>query len=208
MTTAPPPLEVVYAADQRDAERLAAEPVTSVGIVVFEDEVEDRPQLAEGIPDPVVIGAVTVPVTLDPVLCRQRGFKAKAGSTMVALGTAGAPAVVYIGGGDAATFDLEGLRRAAAAFTRAAGRSGTAVLVVPHHWRERPGPTATGGPPRRRPKGRSSPATGSWATRARTRGAGSTGCSCSGSCWTPPRAAGGWSAGPGSAGPSGWLATW
>src|ERR1039458_5109468 len=109
MTTAPPPLEVVYAADQRDAERLAAEPVTSVGVVVLEGD--EGPRLADGVPDPLVIGDVTVPLTVDISLCARRGFKAKVGGTLVALGAGGAPAVVYVGGGDAGKFDVDKVRR-------------------------------------------------------------------------------------------------
>jgi leucyl aminopeptidase len=129
MTTAPPPLEVVYAGDPGEAGRLAAGPVTSVGIVVFEGG--DGPRLADGVPDPVVVGDVSVPVTLDAGLCERRGFKAKAGGTLVALGAADAPAVVYVGGGKTDEFDGDKLRRAAASFVRAAGRSGTAVFVLP-----------------------------------------------------------------------------
>jgi leucyl aminopeptidase len=122
-------LEVVYAGDQREAEALAAGPVTSVGIVVFQGD--DGPRLADGIPDRLVIGDVTVPVTVDVSLCERRGFKAKVGGTLVVLGSGGAPAVVYVGGGDVEKFDGETLRRVAAAFIRSAGRSGAAVLVLP-----------------------------------------------------------------------------
>jgi leucyl aminopeptidase len=79
----------------------------------------------------MVIGDVTVPVTVDVHLCARRGFKGKVGGTLVVLGAGGAPAVVYVGGGDAGKFNVETMRRAAAGFIRAAGRSGTAILVLP-----------------------------------------------------------------------------
>jgi leucyl aminopeptidase len=128
MTKAPPPLEVVYASDAGEIQRLAHGPVVSVGVVVFEGE--DGPRLAEGIPDPVVIGDESVPVRLDPDVSRNRGFKGKAGRTLVSIGSGGGPTVVYVGGGDGEVFNLESLRRAAAAFVRVAGQSGTAVLVL------------------------------------------------------------------------------
>ncbi|HXQ75491.1 MAG TPA: leucyl aminopeptidase [Acidimicrobiales bacterium] len=129
MTTAPAPLEVVYAADEIEAGRLAAGPVVSVGVVVFEDDEGPRP--VEGVPDPVVIGDVAVSAGLDRGLARSRGFTGKVGGTLVALGAGDAPTVVFVGAGAASAFDLETMRRVAAAFVRAAGRSGTAVMVLP-----------------------------------------------------------------------------
>jgi leucyl aminopeptidase len=129
MTTAPPPLEVRYASDGSEVERLAVDGVSVVGVVVFTGD--DGPQLAPGAPDPVVVGATTVAVTVDRTLCARRGFTAKAGGTLVVLGSGDAPTVVYVGGGDASSFTADTVRRAAASFVRAAGRSGTAVLVVP-----------------------------------------------------------------------------
>jgi leucyl aminopeptidase len=129
MTTGPPLLQVGYAHDGPEAVRLAAGPVASVGLVVF--ATGDGPRLAAGIPDPVVLGSSTVAVALDAGLAEQRGFTAKAGTTLVALGAGGAPAVVYLGCGDAQRCTLDTLRRAAAGFVNAAGRSGTAVMVVP-----------------------------------------------------------------------------
>ena len=117
-------MEVVYAGDPGEAERLAAGPVTSVGDRRLRGD--DGPRLAEGVPDPVVIGDQrgrhprhrTRPAsglqgqggpTRGP-RCRRRP---RPWSTWAGRGR----------GGSAATR----LRRAAAAFVRAAGRSGTAV---------------------------------------------------------------------------------
>ena len=59
-------------------------PVTSVGIVVFEGD--DGPRLADGVPDPVVIGARERARQPRRRSGERRGFKAKAGETLVALG--------------------------------------------------------------------------------------------------------------------------
>ncbi len=141
MTTAPPPLDVDYAPDGTEAGR-GVGPVTSVGVVVFEDD--DGPRLAEGTPDPVVIGEVVVPVAVGRVSAGNRGFTGKMGRTLVALGSGDAPAVVFVGAGKVEAFDRERLRRVAAAFVRAAGRAGTAVLVLPESL------TETGGAGHRR----------------------------------------------------------
>ncbi len=129
MTTALPPLEVVFAPDDEEAGRLADGPVSSVGILVFTND--EGPRLAAGVPDPVRIGSVSLGVSLDRGLSERRGFKGKAGRTLVALGSGDAPAVVYVGCGDPEKFSLDTMRRAAAAFVRAAGRSGTGVMVLP-----------------------------------------------------------------------------
>jgi leucyl aminopeptidase len=129
MTTAPPPLEVVFAADAGEIEREAGNAVSSVGVLLVTGDA--GPRLVDGVSDPVSIGSVSVPVTLDPAVAENRGFTAKLGRTLVALGTDGGPSVVFVGGGDAASIDLGAVRRAGAAFVCAAGRSGTAVLVLP-----------------------------------------------------------------------------
>jgi leucyl aminopeptidase len=129
MATAPAPLEVFYAADEQEAQQLAAGPVVAVGVLVTSGA--DGPSVAEGTPDPVVLGATSVAVSLDGGLSERRGFTGKAGATLVALGAADAPAVVFVGCGPSGEVGPGSLRRAAAAFVRSAGRSGTAVLVVP-----------------------------------------------------------------------------
>jgi leucyl aminopeptidase len=136
MATTPAPLEVLYAADEQEAQRLTAGPVAAVGVLVTSGT--DGPSVAEGTPDPVVIGSATVVVSLDGGLSERRGFTGKAGSTLVALGSVDAPAVVFVGCGPEGQVAPGTLRRAAAAFIRSAGRSGTAVLVVPS--------TVAGGP--------------------------------------------------------------
>ncbi len=129
MTTAVPPIEVSYADGDAEAGRLVAGPVASVGIPVFQGD--DGPLLADGVPDPVVIGSDTVAVGVDGALCARRGFTGKEGTTLVSLGMAGAPAVVYVGCGDPEKGSPDTARRAAATFARAAGRSGVAVMVLP-----------------------------------------------------------------------------
>jgi leucyl aminopeptidase len=124
-------LEVSYAADQGELAQVAADPVVAVGVLVFTGE--DGPRLVAGEADAVSIGSDggSVAVGVDRVLCEQRGFTGKVGRTLVVLGHDGAPAVVYIGCGDEHKADTETLRRAAAAFVRGAGRSGTALFVLP-----------------------------------------------------------------------------
>jgi len=129
MTTARPPMEVDYAPYGADIGEETASTVSSVGVFVFEDD--DGPRLAPGTPDPVTVGTTVVEAAPDSEMFRRRGFKAKAGRTLVALAAGDAPAVVYVGCGDRRTVDLDAVRRAAAGFVRAAGRSGTAVLVLP-----------------------------------------------------------------------------
>jgi leucyl aminopeptidase len=121
-------LEVVYA-DAAAAVGADAEPVVAVGVLAVEDE--EGPRLAQGTPDPVVLGALTVPVSIDPEVARRRGFQGKSGQTMVVLGAGDDPAVVYAGVGRGPTHSVDGVRRAVAAVAREAGRSGTAVVVVP-----------------------------------------------------------------------------
>jgi leucyl aminopeptidase len=134
-TETPAPLAVTYAADaqelQEELGRTGGGPVASVGVLVFSGD--DGPRLADGTPDPVPVGAVGagVSVAVDGALFERRGFTAKVGRTLVALGTDGGPAVVFIGCGDARKADFETLRRAGAGFVRAAGRSGTALVVLP-----------------------------------------------------------------------------
>jgi leucyl aminopeptidase len=140
MTTRPPALDVLYAADGQEADRLGAGAVASVGVLVFEGD--DGPRLAPGVPDPVVVGSITVPVAVDRGLWGRRGFTGKGGRTLVILGADEAPAVVYVGCGEAQKFTLDTMRSAAAAFVRVAGRSGTAVMVLPASLTGETGPEA------------------------------------------------------------------
>ncbi|HXQ59303.1 MAG TPA: leucyl aminopeptidase, partial [Acidimicrobiales bacterium] len=130
-TTELPPLEVVYAADQDELARVQTDPVASVGVLVYSDD--DGPRLVDGTPDTVDSRPAgdAVAVGLDRGLSEQRGFTGKVGRTLVALGAGRGPAVVFVGCGDARKASLETLRRAGAAFVRAAGRSGTGLIVLP-----------------------------------------------------------------------------
>ena len=105
--------------------------MASVGVLVFSGD--EGPMLVDRTPDTVPIGspAGSVTIGLDTALCERRGFTGKVGRSLVALGAGGAPAIVFVGCGDARKANLETLRRASAAFVRAAGRTGTGLLVVP-----------------------------------------------------------------------------
>lgn len=135
MTTDTAALEVVYAGNGEELARELtgeqAEAVASVGVLVFSGD--EGPMLVDRTPDTVPIGspAGSVTIGLDTALCERRGFTGKVGRSLVALGAGGAPAIVYVGCGDARKANLETLRRASAAFVRAAGRTGTGLLVVP-----------------------------------------------------------------------------
>ncbi|HEY7948481.1 MAG TPA: leucyl aminopeptidase [Acidimicrobiales bacterium] len=131
MTREPPPVEVAYAADEEELARVQTDPVASVGVLVFSGD--DGPRLVDGTPVAVSVGAAgaSVEVGLDRAVAERRGFTGKVGRTLVALGAGGAPAIVFVGCGDARKASLETLRRAGAAFVRAAGRSGTGLIVLP-----------------------------------------------------------------------------
>ena len=131
MTTETAPLEVVYAADGEELARLATDPVSSVGVLVFSGD--DGPRLVDGTPSSTGSGPAgqSVAVDLDRGLAERRGFTGKVGRTLVALGSGGAPSIVFVGCGDAQKASLETLRRAGAVFARAAGRSGTGLMVLP-----------------------------------------------------------------------------
>jgi leucyl aminopeptidase len=115
----------------------------SVGVPVH--EAEDGPVLAEGVPDTLrwagaggtsaTAGSDVATVAIgapDAGYARRRGFKGKVGQSMLVTGQGSdEPSVVYVGCGPADTVGIDTLRRAAAAFVRAAGRGGTAVMVVP-----------------------------------------------------------------------------
>ena len=96
---------------------------------------------------PVPVGVTTeltelgVPSVLDPGWCERQGFSGKVGQVLVlrsvGQGATGAPVpdvvLVGVGGPDVLVGDrgLESVRRATAAFVRAAGKSGSALLSLP-----------------------------------------------------------------------------
>jgi leucyl aminopeptidase len=148
-------LEVTWA-DANDpgalADAAAGAAVVAVGVPVF--ETADGPAVAAGVPATIVVsvGAPAVSTPLDGDRARQRGFTGKVGQTMSVVAEASAPGslgvdapdVVFVGCGKAPTSGPPGtgaagsgpagadvLRRAAAGFARAAGRSGAAVFVLP-----------------------------------------------------------------------------
>ena len=110
--------------------------VVALGVPVVQGA--DGPVLAEGVPTLLSphgsATAASMDVSLDPGRLAQRGFKAAVGDTLV-MASGGRPsdlpAIVLVGCGPAESVGADTLRRAAAAFVRAAGKSGTAVLVLP-----------------------------------------------------------------------------
>jgi len=115
----------------------AGAPVTAVCVPVL--DTADGPVAAEGVPASFSLagsGSVTgpgpgvpLPTALDPVAADQRGFTAKAGTTMVVVGSGDRPTLVFVGCGPTPTLDA--LRRMGAASVRASGRSGAAVVLLP-----------------------------------------------------------------------------
>ena len=168
MTTAPPPLEVVYAPDEQEADRSGAgQPWRRWA------SSSSRTMTGPGSPTASPTRSSSARARcrspLDRALCERRGFTGKAGRTLVALGTGEAPTVVHIGCGDARKFELDDAaarRRRLRPGRRPVGdRRGGAAGVVDG----RDGTvTPTGAPPKRWPREPSSPPTGSSATRART----------------------------------------
>jgi leucyl aminopeptidase len=106
-----------------------AGPVVAVGVPVVEGD--DGPRLAAGVPDPLGIGDNHKALPLDAAMCRQRGFTGKVGETLLALNSGGGPVTVFLGCGEARAVGVDTIRGACAALVRSAGRSGTAVMVLP-----------------------------------------------------------------------------
>jgi leucyl aminopeptidase len=78
----------------------------------------------------------TVPAELDAAWCKRRGFTGKVGQTLALLGADPVePEIVLVGLGDPSRLGgaggAESLRRAAAAFVRAAGTGGAAAFLLP-----------------------------------------------------------------------------
>jgi leucyl aminopeptidase len=113
------------------ADGLATE-LSAVGIPVVSHP--DGPQPAVGrnlVPD-----GLGIPATLDPAWCKRHGFTGKVGQTLTLhAGDPRGPEIIVVGVGGASSLagdaGLEALRRASAAFVRAAGQGGSAALFMP-----------------------------------------------------------------------------
>jgi leucyl aminopeptidase len=106
----------------------AGDEVRAVGVPVYAGG--ESPELPTGLPPSLEVGGATLPLDLDAAWCRERGFAAKAGQTLLSSAPH-APALVFVGVGPRDGLDPEGLRRLAAALVRAGGRAGAAVLLLP-----------------------------------------------------------------------------
>jgi leucyl aminopeptidase len=104
--------------------------VIAVGLPVV--STSDGPLVAD---HGVELDGATLPADLDADWCERQGFSGKVAQTLVLRSLDTGPEVVLVGIGPADRLGgapgLESLRRAAAAFVRAAGKGGTAVLVLP-----------------------------------------------------------------------------
>jgi leucyl aminopeptidase len=112
--------------------------VVAVGVPVLAAAPGAAPAFAG---DPGDVPGVTLPAALDREWCERQGFSGKTAQVLVlrslgaASGGKSGPDVVLVGvgSGDSLQGDrgLEAVRRAAGAFVRSAGRSGSALLVLP-----------------------------------------------------------------------------
>jgi leucyl aminopeptidase len=115
--------------------------LVALGVPVTSDE--EGPRIAVSMEG--VVGQSLVPSELDPAWCTRHGFTGKVGQTLTLRAAANSAShedvdpnhaeVVLVGVGDRSRLDgdrgLESLRRASAAFVRAAGLGGSAALLVP-----------------------------------------------------------------------------
>jgi leucyl aminopeptidase len=104
--------------------------LTAVGVPVY--GTTDGPVVAG---DPAAVTGMTLSAAMDADWCEQQGFGGKIAQTLVIRSPDGGPAVVLVGLGSPDKLEgdagLESVRRAVASFVRAAGKSGTALLVLP-----------------------------------------------------------------------------
>jgi leucyl aminopeptidase len=110
--------------------------VLALGVPVWSHEDGPRPAVVAA-----SAGGTTVPTELDPAWCKRHGFTGKVGQALTwrAAGPpdGGSPGaeVVLIGVGKSSVLagdpGLESLRRASAAFVRAAGQAGSGALLLP-----------------------------------------------------------------------------
>ena len=104
--------------------------LTAVGVPVL--STADGPVVA---PSTTAVDGVELPGALDADWCERQGFSGKVAQTLVLRSLDAGPDVVLVGLGAAdrlaGVAGLESVRRAAASFVRAAGKGGTAMLVLP-----------------------------------------------------------------------------
>ena len=105
--------------------------LAAVGVPVFAGA--EGPQVAPDLPESV--GGAQIPTVLDGTWLKRQGFTGKVGQSVVLHNEPGTPATVLLGWGTrnraAGDDEVEAIRRAAAAFIRAAGEGGAGALVIP-----------------------------------------------------------------------------
>ncbi|HXA33705.1 MAG TPA: M17 family peptidase N-terminal domain-containing protein, partial [Acidimicrobiales bacterium] len=105
--------------------------LAAVGVPVFAGT--EGPQVAPDLPESV--GGAQLPTVLDGSWLKRQGFTGKVGQSVVLQSEPGTPATVLLGWGtenrSAGDEEVEAIRRAAAAFIRAAGEGGAGALVIP-----------------------------------------------------------------------------
>jgi leucyl aminopeptidase len=88
------------------------------------------PRAATIVDVPVTVEALSTLAADDRRFAEQQGFEAKPGQQVVVPGVEGAPVRILLGLGSAQQVDLDGLRRAAASFARAAARHQAAATTL------------------------------------------------------------------------------
>ena len=115
-----------------DADEHEAEPLV-LAVPVFSGP--DGPELPAGLPAEMAsrLGSSSddrFPIIVDPGFCRQQGFTAKTGQSML-VPASGDRSVVWVGCGEPGKLDPEALRNAGAAMIRGAGESPALMLLLP-----------------------------------------------------------------------------
>ncbi len=116
---------------------------TAIGVPMYESA--DGPVFAEG---PWTALSEMVGSDPGPKFFERQGFTAAVGQTLTVLRDGTEQSVVYVGCGSRDNTGPDDLRRAAANFVRAAGRSGTALFVLTAQLAERAAKNASVGPQR------------------------------------------------------------
>jgi leucyl aminopeptidase len=104
--------------------------LAAVGVPVFAST--EGPHVASDLPESV--GGAQIPTVLDATWLKRQGFTGKVGQSLVLHNEPGTPATVLLGWGirdQSGDDEVEAIRRAAAAFIRAAGEGGAGALVIP-----------------------------------------------------------------------------
>ncbi|HXW33509.1 MAG TPA: leucyl aminopeptidase [Acidimicrobiales bacterium] len=122
-----PDIKAVDLADLGDL-REAGGHLDAVAVPVYPGG--SQPDLVPGTPRTLDVGWRTIHFEVDPEMFERRGFAAKVAQTLV-VSAPDVPSIVFVGVGPREDVSPQVLRRVAAAVVRNAGRSGTALMLLP-----------------------------------------------------------------------------